>query len=456
MIQEESGDAARRWSAFCDRLYAQNQFAMKLGLEAMRQALSQRPGPPRHEVILVAGTNGKGTTSSSLSALLTAHGLRVGLYTSPHLVELTERFRVGGRACAQAQVLEVGLQVMARHGEPGQSQPLLTFFELTTLMAIELFDQAQVDVAIYEVGLGGRLDATNALDPVMSLITTLGYDHQQLLGETLTQIAAEKAAICRAGRAAIIGPQEHEEAAQALRALCPDGIFLEDEAQPPLLTDEAMASVSAGVSAASGHDPIRARHQRTARVAAQRYVERRGARWDEQAAQAALGALRWHGRFDRRRWWPTPPEAAAREADQDGARRAGVEVILDAAHNADGAAALERWLRANGVTLAAVVFGAMADKELSALGGWLGREPWADVPVYTAAPKTPRAAKADALAAAMGRHASAHGEVEVIMPLALQEAQRDPAGSGALLVFGSIYLLGEVMAWAGWSALDIY
>lgn len=453
--------AVDAWLDFCKRLYAQNQFSIKLGLENMQAALAQLDAAPRPKlVILVAGTNGKGTTASALSALLCAHGLKVGLYTSPHLVDLRERFRVNGQALSQALVLERGLDALARFGDPDTSKPCLTFFELTTIMAVSLFAQAQVDVAIYEVGLGGRLDATNALDPDLSIICTIGLDHQQYLGDTLTLIAAEKAAIARAGRPVLIGPQEHAEAASALDALLP---WAERFLNPARPTDDSSAPrASFGVDdggqlwtqahrvdlgeLAAQRVQSRLKHYATALRACELALELlsatspQAAAFDEGCARAALGALKWHGRFDRR------------TLEHEGQP---IEVIMDAAHNPDGAQALLDWLGTQERAPAVVVFGAMADKDLRGLAK-IARS--LDAKTFGVLIQNPRAADARTLFAALeDEHAPSSppqcGTMAQVMPWALSEAA---LRQGPILVYGSIYMLGELMQWAGWDALSVH
>src|ERR1700728_3890838 len=155
---------------------------------------------PRYRVITVAGTNGKGSTVATLEALLLAQGLRVGTLTSPHLLRYNERIRVEGREATDAQLVAVFETVEAARGAT-----TLTFFEYNTLAALLLFAEAQVDVAVLEVGLGGRLDATNLVDADVAVLCSVGFDHRDWLGDTLDAIGAEKAGIFRSGRPAVLG-----------------------------------------------------------------------------------------------------------------------------------------------------------------------------------------------------------------------------------------------------------
>lgn len=428
---------SNHWERFTARLFGQNQFAIKLGLDAMRAALAHlgRARLP-HEVILVAGTNGKGTASSCLNALLCGHGLRVGLYTSPHIIGLEERFRVDGVPCARERVLEVGERVFARFGVEG-AEPRLTFFELTTLMAVELFCEAEVDVAIYEVGLGGRLDATNALEPGVSVITTIGLDHQKYLGDTLAEVAHEKLGIAREGRPLIIGPQEHDEARGAIDAEVagrPGVSFPED--------DEARA-LGCLVGEVERWGALRAEYQRrhylTATRAAAALLARVGGTLRRDVVLSAPARVRWPGRLEQR---------ALRVGERT------VPFLLDAAHNPDGARALFEYLAREGVEPRAILVGAMKDKELAGVFAGLSR--LASAPLLLARVDNPRAASTQALAGALpeGVEATFAGSAAECWRW-LGEHHDELPGGGPVLCFGSIYLLGECLALGGVSSQEL-
>lgn len=196
--------------------------AYKEGL-ANTRALDAHFGHPhqRYHTIHVAGTNGKGSVSSTLAAVLQSAGLKVGLYTSPHLVDFRERIRVDGEMIPEQRVVDFVEQ------ERAFFEPLYpSFFELTTALAFLYFAEQQVDVAVIEVGLGGRLDCTNIIQPDLSIITNISFDHQQFLGDTLPQIAAEKAGIIKAGVPVVIGetnnhPDVREVFVTTFRSLSP-------------------------------------------------------------------------------------------------------------------------------------------------------------------------------------------------------------------------------------------
>src|ERR1041385_1767257 len=220
-------------------LYDLRWFGAKFGLENTRQ-LAARAGDPQNQLrfIHVAGTNGKGSTCAMLESIYRAAGLRVGLFTSPHLVSFRERIQVNRQLISEADVVRLveelreqcsaGFQpagsagIPARGSETGDKdaartrtqdacatlQP--TFFEFVTVMALKYFGEQRCDLVIWETGLGGRLDATNIVMPLASVITNIGFDHQQWLGDTLTQIAAEKASIIKPGVPVITGTEEAE------------------------------------------------------------------------------------------------------------------------------------------------------------------------------------------------------------------------------------------------------
>jgi len=166
---------------------------------------------PRYRVITVAGTNGKGSTVATLEALLLAQGLRVGTLTSPHLLRYNERIHVDGREATDAELVAVFETI-----EAARAATTLTFFEYNTLAALLLFAQRQVDVAVLEVGLGGRLDATNLVDADVAVLCSVGFDHRDWLGDTLEAIGAEKAGIFRKGRPAVLGTSEMPASVQAI------------------------------------------------------------------------------------------------------------------------------------------------------------------------------------------------------------------------------------------------
>ncbi len=200
------------FSASIDYLYGLQRFGIKLGLENMRALkarlpILQEPLPCIH----VAGTNGKGSVSVLLAEMLKHSGMRVGLYTSPHLHSFTERIRIDGVPVARNEIAALA-ETVRRAAE----EIPVTFFEATTLMALMAFKASQVDIAVIETGLGGRLDATNIVEPQLCLITPVSLDHSEHLGDSLAEIAAEKAGIIKSGVPVVVGKQDLEAAAVLL------------------------------------------------------------------------------------------------------------------------------------------------------------------------------------------------------------------------------------------------
>lgn len=206
-----------------DYLYGQTPQFQSIGADAYKPGLqtvsmlAEAFGNPHlsYPVVHVAGTNGKGSTSHTLASVLQAAGYRVGLYTSPHLVDFRERMRVNGRMISEERVASF----VGNYRSSELSDSLSpSFFELTTVMAFDWFRQMKVDIAIIEVGLGGRLDSTNIVDPQLSVITNISFDHMAQLGDTLEKIACEKAGIMRAGVPVVIG--EHNQEIRAYLGYC--------------------------------------------------------------------------------------------------------------------------------------------------------------------------------------------------------------------------------------------
>ncbi len=405
----EKADAAAHgpdsWRAFSERLFDQNKFAIKLGLHSMRVAF-KREGDPQSSApaIIVGGTNGKGGTSAALLAILRAHGLKTGFYSSPHLIEVRERFRIDGAPAPRDVVLRHGKAVLEKWGNPKKSFPCLTFFELTTLMAARIFDEVGVDVTIWEVGLGGRLDAVNSIEPAMTIVTSIGYDHQQYLGDTIEEIAGEKAALFRSGVPSFIGHQEHPTALEVLRESAPHA--------------DVVDAPDVGV---------RERNHRLAKRAARSYLESIGVEFDESVADAAIGKLVWWGRQDDR--------------VVDGQR-----YLIDAAHNAQGARSMRQWLDAlDAPAPGAVLFAVMADKAIDAL-----LEDIPEVPIVHAKLVTERAARREEIEAVLGRSVAASLPTNEAVARA-----RDLAGGRPILAYGSLYLLGELYEALGFTSDDL-
>jgi dihydrofolate synthase/folylpolyglutamate synthase len=340
-------------------------FGVRLGLESTRTLLAALGEPQsRYRVVLIGGTNGKGSTSSLLASILHAAGLRVGLYTSPHLEEVAERIRVAGRVIGGEQLATRLERVVAAGRETLGHPP--TYFEALTVAAYWHFAEEAIDVAVMEVGLGGRLDATNAAEPVLSIVTGISLDHVKVLGSTLESIAREKAGILRAGRTALHGVEPasaraalEEEARRKGAVLLDAGRLasIEDvERDDPMRTlimrtPTAERRLTVGMRGA-----YQSRNVRLAVLAAEVLALEQGLAIDGRAIERGVRDWRWPGRCE----LVTLPD--------------GREVLLDAAHNEEGIASLRDELRTGWPGDPAkrsapwrLVFGALDDKPAAAM-----------------------------------------------------------------------------------------
>ncbi len=396
-------------------MFAARRFGVKLGLGPMHDAL-ERLGHPELRmgpVVQVGGTNGKGSTCAFLDAALREGGWKTGLYTSPHLSRFTERIRVAGTEVAGATL---GRHYAAHHEllEP------LTFFERATLLAILTFAEAATDVTILEVGLGGRLDATNAVDAEVAVVTGVALDHIDVLGPDLPAIAREKAGIFKLWREAVLGACG-EPAGRSL---------LHDAARAAEVRDVTLAAQAAPTSWQLGlrgaHQAANAACALAALVALERATGGR-VRVSAEAARRGLAATRWPGRLE--------------EVAED------PRIWLDAAHNPQGAEALAIALRAERPARLVAVVGASADKDVAGvLAPVLGL---ADVAIATQAPsdRAMPAAEVGRIAAGLpappGRVLMIEPDLRLALGRAGAAAHR---GDDLVIVFGSLFVVGAARA----------
>jgi dihydrofolate synthase/folylpolyglutamate synthase len=414
-----------------------------LKLERMRAALALRGNPERRfAAIHVAGTNGKGSTAAMLDAVLRASGRRTGLYTSPHLVDFTERVRAGGRAIPRATVVALVGELRAALDGAGIA---LTHFEFVTLLAFEWFARIGVEVAVVEVGLGGRLDATNVLSPVATAITSIAHDHEEWLGAELTAIAAEKAGIVKPGVPLALGPVPPEaEAVIVARARAqgaPVARVGHDGVLAPAATDLAFTGPG-GVRWDGLRVGLRGAFQRANAAVALTVLALLRDRFPcaVPAVREGLATVAWPGRL------------ALLGGDPSGPL-----VLADGAHNPAGVAALARELPGLvGERPVVLVFAVMVDKAWRAmLDGLL---PCASAAVVTRVGR--RGLEPTALAEALGTRLPVIVEAD---PRAAIRAGCARAGAGgAVVVTGSLFLVGEAYAalggpgctlfqpWQGW------
>jgi dihydrofolate synthase/folylpolyglutamate synthase len=381
-----------------ENLYRRIPFGMRLGLEPMREACARMGHPERSfAAVHVAGTNGKGSVCAMVESIARTRGLRTGLYTSPHLCRFAERIRIDGEPISDPQLADV-------LGRALHEAPDLSFFEAATLTAFLAFRQAGVDVGILEVGLGGRLDATNVLPQVSAAaITRIALDHADRLGPTLVDIAREKAGIAKAGLDLVLGPMDPD----VRRAI--DEVARERGATTSSI-DDVLAPTRIGLEGDHQID-----NARIATVLGRRL----GA--SSEAVAAGLAAVRWPGRLER-----IGPH------------------LLDCAHNPDGARALARYVRALGIPpgRAKLVFGALTDKDWQGMLAELA--PLAASRVFVA----PRAGARTAVEP-LAMTALWEGKAAASL-----EAALEPAGAEIVIVAGSILLVGQARAALLGLALD--
>jgi dihydrofolate synthase / folylpolyglutamate synthase len=407
------------WLARLEQLHPS---AIELGLERVRRVREALGLAPAFPLIVVGGTNGKGSTCAYLEAILSAAGYKTGLYTSPHLLRYNERVRIAGVESSDAELIAAFEKIDAARGDIS-----LTYFEFGTLGAMLQFIDAGVDVAILEVGLGGRLDAVNVFDPDVAIVTSVDLDHMDYLGDTREKIGFEKAGIYRAGRPAICAdpapPASLIEHARRIGAdlLCIDQDFSarRDHAHwryrgPRMSLPELPLPAMAG--------GFQLRNAAAALAALESVRERLPL--SEAAIRQGLAAARATGRFQR----------IARAPD----------VILDVAHNPEAARALAATLREQpvaGRTLAVV--GMLADKDAAGVFAALhdAVDAW-----WTCTPESPRAQTAAALAAVLREHApDAPIRVQPDVNAALAEARGAAREDDRILVFGSFYTVAAVL-----------
>lgn len=395
----EAVDAPRRGLAWLEALGPQK---IRPGLARTRALLLGLGSPERSfRSVLIAGTNGKGSTAATCAAVLHAAGLRTGLYTSPHLLAVNERIRTLERDVDDRRLDEALALVAAVAAPEGHRAP--SYFEALTVAAFELFRRARVEVAVVEVGIGGLLDATNVLSPALAAVTNVGADHLEVLGPTLEDVARQKAGIFRRGVPALVseGPSAALLAPEAERAGTPLEVVPESDAW-------------------EGVSPLRGRHQR-ANVALGVALARRLAPLEEETVRRGVAATRWPGRL------------------QNVALPGGRLLVVDGAHNEEGARALAAWIDAEGLSgKADLLFGALLDKDLA---GMLARLAPRARRIVLTAPASPRAADPARLAELLG------GGVPTAPDAAAALARLLSAGDPVpIIAAGSLVLVGDVLA----------
>lgn len=420
MTQRTLGD----WLAYLEQLHPS---AIDMGLERSQQVAARLGlGQPAPRVITVTGTNGKGSTCAFVAALLRAQGLKVGVYSSPHLLRYNERVQINGAEAGDVQLCEAFAAVEAARGEIS-----LTYFEAGTLAAFWLFKQAALDAVVLEVGLGGRLDTVNIVDADLALVTSIGVDHSDYLGDTRELVAFEKAGIFREGKPALCGdlnpPQPLLDKARSLHS----PLFLRGRDFDLASTDRywQWRGVNARGEVVELQDlPLLDLPMENAALALQAYLLL-DLPWDAGQIAEALRSTRMVGRLDRRAFtWQGKP----------------LTILMDVGHNPHAAEYLAQRLVARplqGKRLA--VFGLLADKDLEGVIKPLQQQvqAWAVAPLDTA--RSRPVAELQAALTNLGAVVQSYASVAAALEGQCAQATADDE----ILLFGSFFCVGEALQW---------
>jgi dihydrofolate synthase / folylpolyglutamate synthase len=411
------------YSETLDYLYGLEKFGIVLGLESVRQMLSLIGNP--HDglrIVHIAGTNGKGSVAAMLSAIARKAGYRTGSYTSPHLVSFTERINVNDEQISEQDVVEL-TQFIRERIEARQERFPFTFFDFTTALALEYFRKTAVDLVILETGLGGRLDSTNIVTPLVSVITNVALDHQEYLGNTIEEIAKEKAGIAKRGVPLVTGVTgvavpiiaEAPEVGQ-VRVIGRDFTYTKRGEQLMSFRDDATDLEHLIIGLRGDHQLANA----AVAISVIGILKSQGFAIDEAAIRAGLESVYWPGRLE------LLPATGKRPA-----------ILLDGAHNPDGARSLAAFLhshRTGGQNI--LVFGVMKDKDYAQMLGIL--VPEVDRVILTK-PNVDRAAIPVDVA-----HLVAGAILTDSVKGGLERAFRLAKAGDLVIVAGSFYTIGEV------------
>jgi dihydrofolate synthase / folylpolyglutamate synthase len=418
-------DLLKSYGAAIEALFARTASGIKPGLERTEALLAKLGSPHRQlSAVHVAGTNGKGSVVATVEALLRWKGLKVGRYTSPHLIDFRERITVSGIPITEEAVLE-----FLQRWIPTAEQIGATFFELTTAMAFDWFVKQSVDIAVIETGLGGRFDSTNVLAPRVATVISIGLDHTDLLGDTLESIAREKAGIFKSGIPAVIG--EQSPSIRALLESCARDIG----AKPIVAIEEATAiediEVSARGTAFTLHrgaireritTPLIGSYQALNTAVAIGTVAALGGNYHLPASEisSALSNVFLPGRFQQRG-----------------------KIIFDVAHNPAGARTIAETIRAlDAPKPRTALIAVLADKDWRGIIRALA--PVIDRFLFTNAPSAPAERRWDpAEALTFARSEGLAADLEPDIDLALVRCKK---GSGTLLITGSFHTVGDAMS----------
>lgn len=412
----------------------------KFDLAHMRVLLAALNHPEkRFPSVLIAGTNGKGSTAATLASILQASGLRTGLYTSPHLVRINERIRINGSEISDhdfALFHDLVDHTAQRLVEEGELPWHPSFFEMLTAMAFEYFAQNKLDIVVLEVGMGGRLDATNVVEPRVSVITDISLDHQKFLGNTLAEIAREKAGIIRPGGIVVTLPQMPEVNDVIGNAILErNGRAVSAAPYVPPLTPPSVNSpypLQVAGEEIVVESLLQGRHQLrnvALAIAAAEELRHQGFPITAQTIARGIRETHWPGRF----------QVSLPTHNQP-------EYVFDVAHNPAGAWALRSALSSQYAERSLIfIFGAMRDKAIGEMAEILF--PLAERVIVTHA-DNPRSATAEEIRQAAAR-TSTEIESAANVATALRHASGLAGSQGVVVVTGSIYIVGEAMQLLG-------
>jgi dihydrofolate synthase / folylpolyglutamate synthase len=414
--------------------------AAKFNLENITVLMERLGRPDRaYPSVHIAGTNGKGSTAAFLEAILRDAGFRTGLNTSPHLERINERIRIGGEEISDERFAELFTRILAVIEEllaEGKLRAHPTYFECVTALAFEALARGRVEFAVVEVGLGGRLDATNLLTPVVSVVTRIDFDHENFLGHSLREIAGEKAGILKADVPAVFAPQQ-PEAGEVLRAKAEElrcQIVETDKAFQVIREEMQNGCVRAEIEERATGKRITLAPRLSGRfqlqnalnaVAAATVLQQRNYRISDENIARGIAAAQWPGRIEKLQSNP--------------------DVYLDGAHNPGAARELARFMEENFAGRKVyLIYAAMRDKAVDEVTGLLF--PQAEEVIFTEA-RTPRAISAAQLQEIAGHHAAWHSAIPDAEQ-ALQAALAKAHPRDVIVITGSLYLVGQVrQAW---------
>jgi dihydrofolate synthase/folylpolyglutamate synthase len=406
---------------------------IKFGLDNVRTILSSFKDPhKKYASVLVAGTNGKGSVCAMLTQILTLHGMRTGLFTSPHLIKPEERIRIGNRLISSRDFCRILTVLKVRIEELIASKRLLTpptYFELLTCLAVVYFGEQKADIVVLEVGMGGRFDATNVVMPLVSVITTISGEHQKFLGESLNQIAFEKAGIVKPGVPVVCGVEDAgayqtiKKRAEELKApFC--GVFNRKKSFSVRKTETEYSFTYQSDEKRYTFSPsLLGEHQGRNAAVAIAACEKLSKGWkmlEKDKVIEGIERTRWEGRL----------EIVSREP----------LVILDGAHNVEGALALKKYIEDSLPSPLIFVFAVMRDKEIEEIADILF--PLAENVILTQFPYFKAATPDD-----IETKTSGHQEKIIKQPdpgKALKQAVGKAGADGCVVVAGSLFLVGEI------------